>query len=298
MSTIPDPANAGAVFDLGYRPYEGERRGRGAAFRALLRDGLRRVLGLRRRARRKVLPFSLMAAAVFPALFFVALGVFTSQFEMGEVEFFSHSEYFNMTGSMALLFIALAAGELLVPDRQYGTLALYSSRPLTVTNYLAGRAAALAIVVFLFMYLPHLVLFVGRSWVSDEGFLSYAGGHLDVLWETAAASGVYILAYGSLAFAVAALARRAGMAAGIFLLILMTSTPAVAALVDEVDIKVAGLGALVDHPGYVKDWIMSTDTDRWIAERAGYEPIVALLVVLGMAVAAGAAVSYRYRKLT
>jgi ABC-2 type transport system permease protein len=298
MTTTPEANHEGAVFDLGYRPYEGVRKGRGAAFRSLLRDGLRRVLGLRRRTRRKVLPFSLMATAVLPALFFVALGVFTSQFEMGEVEFFSHSQYFNMTGSIALLFIALAAGELLVPDRQHGTLALYSSRPLTVTDYLAGRGTALVIVVFIFMYLPHLVLFIGQAWVSDAGFLSHAGENLDVLWETAAASGVYILAYGSLAFAVAAFAKRAGMSAGIFLLILMTSTPAVAALVDEVDIKTAGLGALIDHPGYVKDWIMGTDTDHWIAERAGYEPIVALLVVLGVAAACGAAVFYRYRRLT
>ena len=288
----------GAVFDLGYRPYEGERRGRVAAFRALFRDGMRRVLGLRRRARRKVLPFGLMAIAVLPALFFVALGVFTSQFEIGEVEFFSHAEYFNMTGTIALLFIALAAGELLVPDRQHGTLILYASRPLTVIDYLAGRAAALFTVVFLFMYLPHLVLFVGRAWVSEGGFLDYAGGNLDVLWETAAASGVYIVAFGSLAFAVAALARRAGTSAGIFLLILMTSTPAVAALVDEVEIDPAGLGALVDHPGYVKDWIMSTDTDRWIAERAGFEPIVALAAIAVVAVAAAAVVIFRYRRLT
>jgi len=288
----------GVVFDLGYRPYEGERRGRRAAGRALFRDGLRRVLGLRRRARRKVLPFGLMALAVLPALFFVALGVFTSQFEIGEVEFFSHAEYFDMTGTIALLFIALAAGELLVPDRQHGTLILYASRPLTVVDYLAGRAAALVAVVFLFMYLPHLVLFVGRAWVSENGFLDHAGSHLDVLWETAAASGIYILAYGSLAFAVAAVARRAGTSAGIFLLILMTSTPAVAALVDEVDIAPAGLGALVDHPGYVKDWIMGTNTDRWIAERAGFEPIAALAVVVGVALAAGAAVVYRYRRLT
>ncbi len=46
----------GVVYDLGYRPHEGERLGRAGAVRALYRDGLRRVLGLRRRARAKIWP--------------------------------------------------------------------------------------------------------------------------------------------------------------------------------------------------------------------------------------------------
>jgi hypothetical protein len=78
----------------------------------------------------------------------------------------------------------------------------------------------------------------------------------------------------------------------------MVPTPATAALVDEVGVRVAGLAALIDHPGYVKDWIMGTNTDRWIAERAGYEPAAALAVIAGLALALAAFVVWRYRRST
>ncbi len=156
----------GVVYDLGYRPHEGERLGRAGAVRALYRDGLRRVLGLRRRARAKALPWGLLAIAVIPAIFFVGITVFTREIGAEDVDFFSHAQYFDLTGTIALLFIAAAAGELLVPDRVHGVLQVYASRPLTTSDYLTGRAAALAAVVFGFMYFPHLVLFFGRAWTS------------------------------------------------------------------------------------------------------------------------------------
>ena len=44
----------GVVYDLGYAPYEGERRGRRGAFVTTVRDGVARVFGIRRGARKKV----------------------------------------------------------------------------------------------------------------------------------------------------------------------------------------------------------------------------------------------------
>ena len=92
----------GAVFDLGYRPHEGPRLGRPGAARALFADGVRRVFGLRRKARRKVLPAVLIAIAVLPALFYVAVGVVVG--EMGTEAFFGHSDYFTMSGNVSLVF--------------------------------------------------------------------------------------------------------------------------------------------------------------------------------------------------
>jgi hypothetical protein len=287
----------GVIFDLGYQPHEGERLGRAGAVRALYRDGLRRVLGLRRRARSKVLPVLLLSIAVLPALFFVGIGVFTKQFEIEEVEFFSHAQYFGMTSTIAMIFTALAAGELLVPDRTFGTLAVYASRPLTIEDYLAGRAASLVTVVFGFMYLPQLVLFFGRAWVSSEGFGSYVAGNLDTLWRTAAASAIYFIAFAPLAFAVAAFARRASFAAGTFIGLMVISTPVSQALV-EADFSFAAFLSIQQHPGLVRDWIMGENTNRWIPERAGYGPIPSLIVILTLAVLAIFLVVRRYRRLT
>src|SRR3972149_1353172 len=135
----------GVVFDLGYRPHEGERLGRSGARRALYKDGLRRVLGLRRKMRRKVFPLVLMAVSILPALFFVALSVVAGHV-VQTARLFGLPQSFHLTGSMALIFIPLAAGELLIPDRVHGTLQVYASRPLTTVDSLIGPGAALGTV--------------------------------------------------------------------------------------------------------------------------------------------------------
>ena len=66
----PSPAAAeteGTIYDLGYAPHEGARLGRRAALRAMIVDGSRRALGLRRKPWTKVLPWGLIAAAIVPA---------------------------------------------------------------------------------------------------------------------------------------------------------------------------------------------------------------------------------------
>lgn len=286
----------GVVFDLGYRRHEGERLGRRGARRALLRDGVRRVLGVRRKARRKAFPLALIAIAVLPALFFVALGVVAGEFDP-TARLFGHAQYFDLTGAMALVFVALAAGELLIPDRVHGVLQVYASRPLTTIDYLTGRAAALAIVVVGFLWLPHVVLFLGRAWVSSQGFASYAGEHAGVIATTLAASIGYLLAFAPPAFAIAALTRRSSVAAGAFLGAIAISGPTAAALVDA-GFPSLGLLALQHHPGYVKDWILGTNTRAWVPERAGYDPILSLVVIVTVAVAAWLVVLFRQRRAT
>jgi ABC-2 type transport system permease protein len=285
----------GVVFDLGYRPHEGERLGRSGARRALYRDGLRRVLGLRRKARRKLFPFVLAGVAVLPALFFVALSVIAGEFDQAAT-FFDHPMYFDLTGSMALVFVALAAGELLIPDRVNGTTQIYASRPMTTVDYLVGRGAALATVVIGFLWLPHLVLFFGRAWVSEEGFGSYVTGEVATLGTTLLASIVYFMAFAPLAFAIASISRRASLAAGVFLGVVTISGPTSAALVDS-GFGSLGLFALQHHPGYVKDWIMDSSTHSWIPERAGYDPIVSLIVIVIVATGSWLLVLFRQRKL-
>ena len=289
----------GVVFDLGYAPHEGERLGRAGALRALYRDGLRKVLGLRRRARSKVFPWMLLAIAVLPALFFIAFGILAGTLaeNLAEATFFSHSRYFEMTGVIGLIFVALASSELLVPDRVHGVMAVYASRPLSMADYLAGRAASLGTVVFAFMEIPHLVLFFGRAWVSDDGFGSYVVDNVSVLWETSLASLLYFVMYASLGFVVAAFASRPAIAAGVLVGVISISGPATDALVSTGTFRVAGLLALQHHPGYVKDWIMGDDVRTWIPEAAGFEPAVSLAIIAAVAAVSAVVVLRRYRRL-
>jgi ABC-2 type transport system permease protein len=284
----------GVVYDLGYQPHQGEQLGRAGALRALYRDGLRRVLGLRRRARAKAIPWTLLGIAVIPAIFFIGLAVFTREIGAEDVSFFSHAQYFDLTGTIALLFIAAAAGELLVPDRVHGVLHVYASRPLTTLDYLAGRAAALAVVVFSFMYLPHLVLFFGRAWTSGDGFGSYVASHAGVLWQAALASLVYFLALAPPAFLFAAYSKRLTLGAGAFIGVMAVSTPVSDALA-EVGFEPAGLLALQQHPVVVKDWILGVRSGHLVPQQAGFDSWVSLTAIVIIALLTGALVARRYR---
>ena len=52
------------IFDRGYRKYEGERSGPAGARKAVYKDGLRRIVGLGRKARYKIFPWSLISIAI------------------------------------------------------------------------------------------------------------------------------------------------------------------------------------------------------------------------------------------
>jgi ABC-2 type transport system permease protein len=287
-------ADRGTVFDLGYRPYDGDLLGRSGTRWAIVRDGMRRVLGLRRRARTKVLPWGLLTIALFPAVVFIGIGVIGGELIEGDI--FGHADYFELTGPIALIFIALASAELLIPDRTEGTIQVYASRPLTPVDYLASKAGALVALVAAFMMLPQLMLWIGFAAISREGFLGYVGSNTGDLARSVAATAVYLLAYLPIAFAVASIANRTAVAAGAFAAAFFATAPLTAAVIDQQGPDLVALAALDHHPRYVRDWIFDTDTHAWIPERAGFEPVVSLITIAVVAVVAGYVILRRYRR--
>ena len=284
----------GTVYDLGYKPYDGEYLGRSGSRWAIVQDGARRVLGLRRKARTKVLPWGLMTIALFPAVVFIGIGVIGG--ELIDDDFFSHPDYFELTGPIALIFVALASAELLIPDRTEGTIQVYASRPLTNLDYLGAKAGALVALVTSFMMLPQLMLWLGLAAISSEGFLSYLGSNLGDIGKAALATVVYLMAFVPVGFAVGSFANRTAVATGAFAAAFFATAPLTAAVIDNDGPDLIALAALDHHPRYVRDWIFDTDLHPWIPERAGYEPIVSLLMILAVAVVAGYLVYRRYRR--
>ena len=69
--------DTGAVYDRGYRPYDGPRGGRSAATLALYKSSVRRALGIRRSWRQKVVPFVLLGIVTIPAIVNVGVGYVT-----------------------------------------------------------------------------------------------------------------------------------------------------------------------------------------------------------------------------
>ena len=154
------------VFDIGYQRYAGPREGRGRARLAVYKDGVRKALGLGRGAKTKLLPWAFISLMVLIGVI-MAVTAGAAQRTLGDLGAelapgTSHDFFYSITITILFVFAALVAPRLLCPDRRNGTLHLYLVRPLTATNYLAARWAALLTVMLLVAWLPQFVLLVGR----------------------------------------------------------------------------------------------------------------------------------------
>ncbi|MGK2948082.1 MAG: hypothetical protein ACSLFP_05885 [Acidimicrobiales bacterium] len=216
----------GAVYDLGYRPYEGDRGGRSAARAALLRSSVRRALGWRRPWRQKVAPFTLLAIAVVPAIVNVGVRYLTRDTVASEIEFITYREYVGVSNAL-LVFVALTAPDIMCPDRRQRVLPLIFARPLTGVDYVLAKVGAMAAILFAFSFLPQVLLFVGQMLVTNDGALTYARENAEVMWQVPLAVGLQSLYFAAIGVAVASLASRRIIAgASIVGLFLVTSITA------------------------------------------------------------------------
>ncbi len=213
----------GAVYDRGYRPYEGARGGRQAALLALYRATIRRALGLRRPWRQKVAPFVLLAIAVIPAVVNVGVKYLTRNSPARDIEFFTFREYVGVSNTL-LVFVALTAPDIMCPDRRQRVLPLIFARPLSGFDYVLAKVGAMASILFAFSFLPQVVLFVGQMLVTDDGALRYLRDNAEILWQVPVAVSLLALFYASIGVAVASLTARRIIAGAVIVgLFLVTS---------------------------------------------------------------------------
>jgi len=236
------PASTGAVYDRGYRPYDGPRGGRRAATAALFRTSLRRAIGLRRPWRQKVAPAVLLAIAVVPAVINVGVGYLTRDTPAEGFEFITYREYLGVSSAL-LLFVALVAPDIVCPDRRQRVLPLIFARQLTGRDYALAKIGAIFTCVFAFSYLPQVVLYVGQMLVSD-GALDYLTDNTAVLWQVPVSAALLALFYSVLGVAVASLSGRRMVAGATMLGVTLISSSVSAILTD------AGRGTDTDGPGH------------------------------------------------
>ena len=290
----------GTVYDLGYAPHEGLRLGRRAAIRAMFIDGGRRVLGLRRKAATKVLPWGLIAAAIVPAAWVVALTFTIAGFSLDDAgPFGDPADFFDMIGTLAMLFVALAAPTLLIPDRQHGVLAIYASRPVRALDYLVARAATLVALTSLFILIPHTILYVGISSLHVDGFRAGLVENGKQIPEILGATAAYVLAYGAPAFLVAVFVRRVAIATGVFVFVMFMTgslTEAMPRATDLLVFKVLAPLALFWNPASVRNWLFDREGQQFALDRAGLDPWVGAVAILVIAVATAVIAHQRYRR--
>lgn len=299
-----DAQDQAVIVDRGYRHYEGPRTGRRGAVRAVVKEGFRRVLGLRRKAKHKVLPWILIGLALAAVVVVLAVAWATSELASEQISGMipRYAGFFDFISVVALLFAAYAGPQLLVPDRTRKVLDVYFSRPLTAWDYLLAKGAAYAALILSFWLVPQLILHLGYAALAPQGFLSYLGQTAGILWKTPLAALVFFTLYTSLIFLASAFINRVGGAAAAFLggllglnlvaLFFENATEAPGA-------RWAALLALEQHPRYIRDWIfgLESEAEVIISARAGFQPEASLAVVICLAVLCAALVGRRYRRL-
>ncbi len=197
----------GAIYDRGYRPYDGALGGRASARSALFRTSVRRAMGWRRSWRQKVAPLALLAVVTVPAIVNVGIVYITGGNFETQIRIITYREYVGISSAL-LLFVALTAPDIMCPDRRQRVLPLIFARPLTGADYVIAKVAAMTVLVFGFSLIPQVVLFVGQMLVSADGALRYARDNAEVLWQVPVAIAALAVFYAAIGVAISSLTGR------------------------------------------------------------------------------------------
>jgi ABC-2 type transport system permease protein len=279
---------AGVIHDIGYQRYTGPRLGRAQVVAALYVHSLRTAYGLGRTVKAKIFPGIVLGLAVAVAVVGVALRTQT-----GEVAI-TYLQYVDALGIPVLLFLALAAPELVCRDLRSGVLALYFSRPLRRADYALAKLGAMISAVWLLLAGPLLLMFLGGVFAQKGGaggawreFTSFLGG-----LGYAAMTAVVLSA---VALPLASLSSRRAVAAVIVVVAFVSTTPVIGVLDAVGGTTAKQLGPLLNPVTVLSGlqaWVYRTS----VADVGGFGALY-LVVALAFVAAGAGAMLARYRKV-
>lgn len=202
-STPPTAVPTGVIHDLGYRAYSGPRESDRTIGWSLFALGLEHVWGIGRGGKAKILPFSMLAFMLIPAVVMVGTLALTKT----DLLISSPITYLSSTQLLVNVFVAAQAPVLFSRDLRSRAIVLYLARPLSSVGFVAARWGALVAATLLLMLAPLLVLTVGSFFGDGDG--------TGYLLDTVQAVGLVVLLallLASIAGVISAFALRRGLA--------------------------------------------------------------------------------------
>lgn len=155
------------IHDQGYRRYTGTRRRPGCTWAVITRTGMRSIVRQRRLVALVLLawgPFFVRAVQLYVSANFQQAAFLSATAE-------TFRQFLGQQGGF-VFFVTIAVGSgLIADDRRANALALYLSRPLTRSEYIAGKAVALLLVLLSVTWLPAMLLLVLQTAFSGVGFV-------------------------------------------------------------------------------------------------------------------------------
>lgn len=210
---------AGVIHDIGYRHYDGRRGGRPQIRGALFVQSLRGVFGLGRAARTKILPFSLAAFMVFPAVILVAVQMVTKQMPL------PYAAYAIVVQAVPAIFLAAQAPQTVSRDLRFNTMPLYFSRPLIYKDYVRSKYAGMTAALFILFAAPLIVLYAGAL-LAGAPFLKNTGEFLAALLAVVFLSALL----SSIGLLIASLTPRRGLGVAAIITLLAGTLTVVSAI--------------------------------------------------------------------
>jgi ABC-2 type transport system permease protein len=285
----------GAIYDLGYRRYDGPRLGRWHAVSTLFWASLRAAFGMGRSGRAKIVPWGLAVFALIPALVAVAIIALVGE----GISPFTYDNYLWQVQITFALFVAAQAPELVNGDMRHRVLALYFSHPLERLDYAAAKLGALVAALLLLALTPQLVLFVGNLLTSTDvvaGLRDQAGA----LPQIIGTSLLYAVTLAAIGIAIAAFTPRRAYATGAIIAFFLV-TGAVSTILGE-----ATRGSLSDWAPLIdpfalidgtRDWLLGASIDESPVSGSSvplpiFGGVLAAVVAIGLAV-----IALRYQRV-
>jgi ABC-2 type transport system permease protein len=294
-AVAPAESATGAIYDLGYRGYDGPRLGRRAAFWTLFWATLRATFGLGRSGRAKIAPWGLTAIMVVPAAVAGAIQAIVP----GAPSPFNYDNYLWELQPILALFVAAQAPELVSSDQRNHVLSLYFSHALARSDYALAKLSALAAALFGLALAPLLVILVTSILVSAD-LPAALGDQMGNLPQVLGSPLIHAIPLAALSLAIASWTPRRAYATGAIIALFLVSG-AVGSILAE-----AGRGRISEVAPLLNPFVLFDGARAWLFGKTLLDspvrdanlalPIFGALTLV-VAIVGTAFVVWRYRRI-